>query len=87
MSRVAKATITVVKTHKTRQKWQLLESTWQLPCGCIGADYWTCDDQEESYCTCCGRGWKHMGSFGYCRMLDGGPQGQPVLVLKEKVHV
>lgn len=65
--------------------WTRIPTYWQLPCGCIGPDIWTSDDLHQAECTDCGRGWKHMTHI--CEMLDGKPQGAPVLVLTEKMIV
>ena len=86
---------TIITTTKTIS-WKLVSTNHQLPCGCIGPDIWSSDDVQESECTSCGRGWRHMassgpgskgvyGNYGYCVMLDGKPQGEPVLVLKEEM--
>lgn len=86
---------TITTTTRTIN-WKRIPTSWQLPCGCIGPDIWTSDEVQESECTDCGRGWRHMaasgpgskgvyGHYGHCVMLDGQPQGQPVLVLSEEM--
>lgn len=72
------------------ERWVLQGTHWQLPCGCIGPDIWGSEEAKQSYCTDCGRGWWHYGegptARWLCEMLDGGPQGPPVLVLMNKVE-
>ena len=75
---------TIITTTKTIN-WRRIPTNWQLPCGCIGPDIWTSDDISQSECTDCGRGWKRMTHI--CEMIDGQPQGKPVLVLTEKMIV
>lgn len=74
--------LTTVITSIT-SSWKRIATYWQLPCGCIGPDIWNSEDLRQAECTECGRGWKHMTTT--CEMLDGKPQGQPVLVLTEKM--
>jgi hypothetical protein len=83
-SNVTQERMVITLTTTTETEWKRIPTTWQLPCGCIGPDIWSCDSVEQSHCTECGRGWHWMGNFGFCRMLDGGRQGEPVLILKEE---
>ena len=67
-------------------RWELIETNWQLPCGCINADIWNSAEAEQAYCASCGRGWWHMGRrAGYCVMFDGKPQGEPVFILTDRM--
>lgn len=80
--RITTTTTTVTTT------WVRKKGGWQLPCGCIGPDIMSSDDEQKAECTDCGRGWYHMGARypgrqDICVMLDGEPQGKPVLVLTE----
>ena len=81
---VSQNTMIMSLVTETQTFWERVPTTWQLPCGCIGADMWKCESIEQSHCVECGRGWHWMGNFGYCRMLDGQPQGEPLLILKEE---
>lgn len=89
---------TTIVTITTQHEWELKPTSHQLPCGCIGPNIWSSDELQESECTDCGRGWRHMcatgpgskgvyGSHAFCVMLDGKPQGEPVLVLGEKMMI
>jgi hypothetical protein len=83
-------TIVVTEVTETRSEWERISTTWQLPCGCIGADIWSSREKMQSTCTACDRGWHTMDSpksHGYCAMLDGQPQGIPTLVLKPEWEV
>lgn len=82
MVKVVEETITI------RNEWKRAKGGWQLPCGCIGPDIWHCDEIGQSECTECGRGWWQMGvKGGYCAMLDGKPQGDPVVILLPDMEV
>ncbi len=73
-------TRTVTKvTHTTYTK---KPGGWQLPCGCTGPAMWSCEDLGQAWCDACGRGWWFMGrtSATHCVMLDGRPQGDPIIV-------
>lgn len=60
----------------------------KLPCGCMGADIKSSQVYRITECQACGRGWWHSGVRGWgCTMLDGKPQGEPVLILSEKMVV
>lgn len=89
--RIGRNRATRTETTTVTYHFERKPGGWQLPCGCIGPDIMSSDDAGESYCTFCGRGWMHMGrhngrgigSDRLCAMLDGKPQGQPVLILKD----
>lgn len=77
--------IRVIETHHViKEEWYRHKAGWQLPCGCIGPDIWINDQKGQSECTDCGRGWKWMTTM--CEMLDGLPQGEPVLVLLDEAE-
>jgi hypothetical protein len=82
------AAVRVRTTTHAEQRWELRPSNWQLPCGCIGADFWSSDEQRQSRCTSCWRGWWHMGvKGGSCVMLDGKPQGVMIEVKHQGVVI
>lgn len=74
------------------QAWETIATYHQLPCGCIGPTIRSNETLHQSECTDCGRGWYHMGApypgrQDYCVMLDGAPQGAPVLVLTKTMEI
>jgi hypothetical protein len=76
-------------SYERRYEWVAKRGGWQLPCGCIGPDFWSCEEKGECVCAGCRRGWMPMDKSGgqMCKMLDGGKQGPPVLVLGKNFEV
>ncbi len=69
-------------------QWKYIQTSWQLPCGCIGPDIKSSKSLRQSTCTHCHRGWWHMGvRGGSCTMLDGQPQGEAVLILTHEMMI
>lgn len=80
----ARATETI-RTEISRE-WTLHLTNWQLPCGCISPDIWSCSELRQSECTHCHRRWSHMGARGWrCEMMDGKPQGKPLYILTSEM--